>query len=263
MRLVLGLLILLGTVLPAAAVRTVEADKPIGLRLAVGELMVVALPETIGTVMIGGTFTPSEASRSEESPDTPLVSRQISFQKAGATLGILLVDATYTGRFFVIGVSGRIYTVVVKVATPSDDVVYVTLTPPKAATPAPPLGLPSFLRALATHTPLPGQQPIDVPAPTLGNPRLALVESTAVAWGPTVGLTLTLQNAQPRPVALDLRVGAAPGPAGEDVVALSTWVWPPRYTVRALTCDPACSRRQDIVPPESTVELYVVLEKRS
>jgi hypothetical protein len=84
---------------------------------------------------------------------------------------------------------------------------------------------------------------------------VTITGSQAMALGQTPGLILQVRNTQPTPLALDLRIGSRETPP-EGVVALSTWTWPPRLTIRAVAAD------DEVLGPEGQTHVYVVLERR-
>ena len=75
-----------------------------------------------------------------------------------AYVGVSL-DPTVTGRLFVVGQSGTLYTVLFKVANPADDVVHLTTAPTTPVATPQPFAVASVLRALRTQTVLPGHLP--------------------------------------------------------------------------------------------------------
>jgi hypothetical protein len=70
------------------------------------------------------------------------------------------------------------------------------------------------------------------------------------------GLVVTVRNTQTVPLTLDVRVGEGRAPTGADVVALSTWIWPPRLTIKAVAAD------EERLGPDGQTRLYVVFEER-
>src|SRR5262249_55762795 len=123
--------------------------------------------------------------------------------------------------------------------------------------PRQPVSVATLLRALRTGTTVPGQQAIELPPPVLPDSRVRVTGSSALALGPTLGLVLTLRNTQPAPLTLDLRLGAPLESPSPGVIALSTWTWPPRLTIRAVAAE------DEVLGPEGETRLYVVLDRRS
>jgi len=220
------------------AARSLSADQTITIRLEPSQPTALALPEPVASVSVG------------IAPD------KFSLDYDGPYLFLLPLDPAITGRLFVVGQSGKLYTITFKVATPADDVVHITSTPAGATAQTQPFSVASFLRALRTGTPIPGQQAVAVPSLSLPDARLTLLDATALAVGSMVGLTLTVRNTQATPLTLDLRIGATSEGAAEGMVALSIWTWPPRMTIKAVAAD------AEIVPSDGQSRLFVVFEKR-
>jgi hypothetical protein len=224
----------------AWAARTLSADRPVAVILEPTQPTAVALPEPVASVSVG------------------LTPERFSLDYDGSYLFLLPLDPTIAGRLFVVGQSGKLYVVTFQVGSPADDVVHVTTTTPEAktGTKPQPFTVSSFLRALRTGKALPEYQPADIPPPALGDTRLSLVDTQAVAHGSTLGLVLRLRNTQTTPLTLDVRVGFEQGTAAENVVRLSTWTWPPKMTIRAIAVD------DEVVGPDGQTSVYVVLERR-
>jgi hypothetical protein len=234
------LLLSLALVSATQAARSVSADRPVAVTLEPTQPTAVALPEPVASVSVG------------------LAPERFSLDYDGAYLFLLPLDSTIAGRLFVVGQSGKLYVVTFKVGTPADDVVHVTHGTPdaKAGLKPQPLTVSSFLRAVRTGKALPEQQPADVPPPALGDTRLSLVDTQAVARGSMIGLVLRLRNTQTTPLTLDVRVGLEQGTPAEGVVRLSTWTWPPTMTIRAVAVE------DEIVGPDGQTRVYVILERR-
>jgi hypothetical protein len=235
-------LLLLSLPVYAYAQRTVSADKPIAVSLPVGQPTSVAFPEVIDSV---------QAVHFGEQSARPL-----SVEMRGPYLYLILNEETYTGRLFVLGKSGKQYMVTFKVGTPGDVVVHVVV--PKAASPKvalTPVGIPSILRALWTQRPLPGQQETDMPPPALPDSRLVVVESQAVQMVGYTALVLRVRNTSGEALALDLRTEEG-GAALPGTLALSQWVWPPRFSVQAIAAE------QELLTPGQDTRLFVVLARR-
>ena len=222
------------------AARSVSAERPVAVTLEPTQPTAVALPEPVASVSVG------------------LAPERFSLDYDGAYLFLLPLDPTIAGRLFVVGQSGKLYVVTFKVGSPADDVVHVTATTPetKAGVTPQPFTVSSFLRALRTGKALPAQHPADVPPPALGDTRLSLVDTQAVAHGSTIGLVLRLRNTQTTPLTLDVRVGLEQGTAAEGVVRLSTWTWPPKMTILAVAVE------DEVVGPDGQTRVYVILERR-
>jgi hypothetical protein len=238
MHLMLVLVLSLSLTSPVLAARAVSADHPVTVKLETSQPTAIALPEPVASVSVG------------------VAPERFSLDYDGPYLFLLPLDATVTGRLFVVGQSGKLYTVLFKVATPADDVVHLTTTPASPAVKAQPFSVASFLRALRTQTILPGQVPMELPAPTLPDTRLAITDSQALALGSHLGQVLRVRNTQPTPLTLDLRIGESRTGGPEDTIALSTWTWPPRLTIRAVAAE------DEVLGPQGETHLYMVLERR-
>jgi hypothetical protein len=231
---------LLGGVTPAWAARSLPADRPLAVRLELAQPTAVAFPEPIASVSVG------------------LAPERVSLDYDGAYLFLLALDPTVTGRIFVVGQSGTLYPLTFRVVAPADDVVHVTATAPPAPVPAPvaqPMTLATILRALRTGTPLPAQQETDSAPPAIPDTRVALVHMTAHTIDGTLALVLSLQNTQPTPLTLDLRVDVPVQPQ-EGLVALSTWTWPARLQMRAIAAD------EETLAPQAQTRVYVLFGRR-
>lgn len=232
-------------VVPCWAQRTVTAEKPITVKLEVGQPTSLAFPEVIDSVQ-WMRFGDKEAAQ------------RLDVTSRGPYCYLLLLDETYSGRMFVLGQSGKQYLVSFSVGTPADVMVHILpqKPPAQAGTQRPqPLSVSSVLRALWMQTPLPGQQPVDIILPALPDSRLAFVGSQARTIGRWLGLIIQVRNTSAVPVALDVRVGLD-GVQTEGVISLAAWVWPPRLTVHALATD------HDTLDPGMEARILVVLERR-
>ena len=238
MRLFPVCVLVLGLASPAWAVRAVSADHPIAVKLEPSQPTAIAFPEPVASISVG------------------VEGERFSADQDGPYLFLLPRDPTVTGRLFVVGQSGKLYVVTFKVATPADDVVYLTAAPGNPQVTPQPFTVASLLRALRTGTSLPGQQVHDGPLPAPNDPRVSLTDATTVTRGGMRGLVLTVRNTQTIPLTLDVRVGEGRAPTGEDVVALSTWIWPPRLTIKAVAVD------DERLGPDGQTRLYVVFEER-
>jgi len=232
-------LITLGVPLVCAAARAVSTDQPVAVKLEPAQPTAVALPEPVASVSVG------------------VAPERFSLDYDGPYLFLLPLDPTVAGRLFVVGQSGTLYTITFKVATPADDVVHLTAAAPMMPQrKAQPLTVAALLRALRTGTALPGQQVSDGPLPAPNDPRISLADATTVTLGAMRGLVVTLRNTQTTPLALDVRIGETRSPGGEDVVALRTWTWPPRLTIKAVAAE------DELLGPDGQTRLYVVFEER-
>jgi hypothetical protein len=182
--------------------------------------------------------------------------KQISIDQDGPHLIMMPLDPMIAGRLFVVGQSGKLYTLLFKVAAPADDRVEVTATAPKTHAKVQPFTIASFLRALRIGAEVPGMQAVDVPAPSIADTRLSVVSVSAVTLGPTIGLVLAVRNTQPTPLTLDVRVGIEQEALGTDKVALSLWVWPPKHTIRAIAAE------DEVLGVDGQTRVYAVLERR-
>lgn len=235
-RWMLSSVLLVGLALPAWAERKVAVDAPLLLKLPVGKLVVLVLPERTS------------------STTSPLPKERMQIGEDGPYVTFIVTDPTIEpNSVAVVDERSKLYYVRFEVVTKGgDDVVYVTQASPvkRAAFTAT-----SFLRALRTGQALPDAQPREPLLPALADDRLALRDPQMVTVAGKQGLRVTLENTQDVPVALDIRVGA-PAKVDAFTVALAQWVWPPRQTIRALAVE------QDLLPPHGSTQLYVIYEER-
>jgi hypothetical protein len=225
---------------PVFAARTVSQDQPLHIRLELQQMTTVVFPEPIASIAVA------------------VEKEQGSIHSDGPYLFLLLLDPTLQTRCFVIGASGKLYLLQIKAATPADDIVYLTAPPaPGSGNSGHATRLPTatLLRALRTGTPLPGQTPTEVPAPTLGDLRLTLLTTQAVQWGTMIGLVATVQNVSPQALTLDLRWGVQESPT-DRATRVTTWVFAPRLTVHAVAAD------DEVLGPGGQTRIYLVLERR-
>src|SRR5262245_18877667 len=179
----------------SAAVRTVSTDKPVIVRLEVGQPVSVAFPETLEKVGVPLEFD-GQGKVSEY--------QSLSADKYGPFLLLVANDPSVNKRLFVYGKGGTQYMVVCKVATPADDMLYVQ--PPQAvAANVPAFDEASFLRALRLNTPLPGAQQVADGGPLISDSRIAVLASVTRTVGAMMGTTLLLRNTSALPLTLDLR----------------------------------------------------------
>jgi hypothetical protein len=235
---VLPVFALLVCISPASAARSIPANQPISVKLETSQPTAIALPEPVASVSVG------------------MAPERFSLDYDGPYLFLLPLDPTISGRLFIVGQSGTLYTLLFKVASPADDVVHVTAATAPSHAQAQPFSVASVLRAMRAGTTVPGQQPIDLPPPAFTDARISLTSSSAFAVGGTLGLVLTLKNLQPTPLALDLRIGEPVSGAGEQVVALAGWTCPPRLTIKAVAAD------GETLASDAETRVYVILEKR-
>jgi hypothetical protein len=130
----------------ALAARSLSADQTITIRLEPFQPTAVALPEPVASVSVG------------------VAPERFSLDYDGPYLFLLPLDPVVAGRLFVVGQSGKLYTVLFKVASPADDVVRLTIAPATPTVKARPFSVASLLRALRTGTAVPGQQSVDLTA---------------------------------------------------------------------------------------------------
>jgi hypothetical protein len=228
----------LGVTTAALAARSLSADHPIAVKLEPSQPTAVAFPEPVASVSVG------------------LATERFSLDYDGPYLFLLPLDPAVTGRIFVVGQSGKLYPLTFQVARPADDVVHVTATAPQPPIPVvPPMTPTTLLRALRTGMTLPGHKEADIPPPAITDTRVALLGMTAHTIDGTIALVLSLQNTQPTPLTLDLRVDV-PTPSQDGLVALHTWTWPPRLQVRAIAAD------TEILVPHGQTRVYVLLGRR-
>src|SRR5438309_11802629 len=115
---VLALSLYLAT--PAGAARSLSSEQLVSVKLELSQPTAVALPEPVVSVSVG------------------VAPERFSLDYDGPYLFLLPLDPTVTGRLFVVGQSGTLYTVLFKVANPADDVVHLTTAPTTpVATPQP------------------------------------------------------------------------------------------------------------------------------
>jgi len=233
-----GLLLLLALALPVAAERKVAVDGPLVLKLPLFKMVVLVLPERTSSVT------------------SPLKKEALQIGEDGPYITFTAVDpAVQPNALAVVGESGKLYFVRFEVVERGgDDVVYLTqVAPAKRA----PFTTMSFLRALRAGKALPDAQPREPLLPTMADTRLAFHDPQALMVAGKHGLRVTLENTQETPVVLDIRVGVPPsGSAEASVIALASWVWPPKQTIRALAVE------QDVLPPHGSTQLYVIYEER-
>jgi hypothetical protein len=99
----------------------------------------------------------------------------------------------------VVGESGKQYTVRFAIGTPADDVLYVTIpvARPSGTTPQP-FSVASMLRTLRAGSDVPGQQAVELPAPTCPDPRVSVTQAAARSVGGLLGMVVTVRNTQPQ-----------------------------------------------------------------
>jgi hypothetical protein len=233
-----GALLVAWLALPAAAERKVGADVPVLLRLPVGKLMVLVLPERLSSLT------------------SPLPKERLQIGEDGPYVTFIATDATIEpNAIAAVGESGKLYLVRFEVVpSRGDDVVYVTQSAPVKRTP---WTVASFLRALRTGKDIPTAQPSPSILPTMPDTRLILRDPQTVLVAGKHGLRVLVENTQDVPLTLDIRVGASlAAPADPQTVVLGQWVWPPRQTIRALAVE------QEVLAAHGTTQLYVIFEER-
>ena len=240
MRAAMALVLIFSAFFPciACAARTVSSDQPFTVRLEVLQQVSISFPEALSKVICG------------------LPATHITMDGVGSHLILQALDPTINHRLFAIGQSGTLYTVLLQVKSPADD--RIDVRTPEAApgqAKAQPLTVSGFLRALKAGIPIPDSQPADVPLPTVPEASVNLSSIGAISIGTTIGLALTVHNSSPRPLRLDIRAGMEAG-VSDGVVHLSTWIWPPRLTIRAIAVD------EEMLGVDGQTRLCVVLERR-
>lgn len=234
---VVALLLLLVLAPRAYAARTASTDQPVAVRLEVAQPTAIALPEPVASVSVGIEPT------------------RFSLDYDGPYLFLLPLDPTVSGRLFIVGQSGKLYTVLFKVASPADDVVALVTSVPGPAK-APPFSTASFLRALRTGTVIPGQGTEDLPAPTMPDSRLTLLSTATVRLGAQLGQVLTVKNTDLQPLLVDVRVGHQDVHHEAGTIALNTWAFPPRLTIKAVATEP------ETLAPGTEGRVYLIYERR-
>lgn len=234
-----GLLLVIVLALPASAERKVAADAPLLLRLPIGKLMVLVLPERLSSLT------------------SPLPKERLQIGEDGPYVTFVAMDPTVEpNTIAAVGESGKLFLVRFEVVpSRGDDVVYVTQTAPlKRAS----WTVASFLRALRTGKEIPTAQPHASILPAMPDARLVLRDPQTVTVAGKQGLRVLLENTQDAPLTLDIRVGATrSSPLDPQTIDLGQWVWPPRQTIRALAVE------QEVLPAHGTTQLYVIYEERS
>jgi hypothetical protein len=233
------LLVLVAWLAPASAAdRTIPVTGQLLLRLQPFKMVVVVLPEPPSSVT------------------SPLSPKALQIGEDGVYLTLVPLSPDIPpGDLAIVGDSGKLYMLGYHLVTERPDRV-VTL-----AKPVPPKGTPlttaGMLRALRTGIKIPGSTAREAILPALPDPRVALQGATSLALGKTITLTATLVNTQEAPLALDIRVGEPLAPAPDPfTVYLEQWIWPPKWTVRAVAVD------QDVLPPHGQTTLYVIGDER-
>lgn len=230
------LLSLLGR--PAWAVRTVQVDQVLVLRLEANTPAAVIYPELMVDTICG--YGDATMEMKAKGPNVYLVPKQ--------------VPEGFAGHVFAVGESGEVYVIHFKVASPSDDKVYVIHPPAAASTKAVPLDPPTLLQYLYAGHPIPGEQPGDLAAPALTDGRLTFLEMQSVRVQGWYGALVRVRNASPQPLVLDMRAGFV-GEIPVTSVLLSALAWPPRVQPLLLAA------KQELLPPEMETTIVVVLER--
>jgi hypothetical protein len=219
------------------------------LKLELHQVTAMVFPEEVSTITIA------------------LPKERVNVDKDGPYVGFFALDATVEPhRFFVVGVSGRIYMVKLQLVTSGgDDQIFVTHKPPAAkGLPLTPAGV---IRALQSGKGREQWSPAEFPLPTIPDPRVALVDPQRYTLGPYQALVVTVVNQQDETVYLDERVGHPEGAAPPDLplIRLDTWIWPPKRTLKALalTRELVVLEQVVVLPPRGRLTLYVVFEERS
>jgi hypothetical protein len=234
----------------ARAVRTISMDDAIVVRLELGQPTAIGFPETVMNVVYQHPNPPAPA-EAEETPGAPHGRQRGPINSDGPYLFVLPDRPDFGGRIFVVGQSGQIYQVLLKIMAPADDRVYIV--PPKPLAKAQPLTAQAVMRALWTHTPLPGSHEEAFPAPTLAQTSLVLVHASALSVGGFIGQILLVTNPGDVPVVLDQRLGER---ALAGTSSLTPWAWPSQYDV-ALVATMA-----EIVAPGGQTQIFLVYKRR-
>jgi hypothetical protein len=239
MRWLLAVLILWA--LPAlAAPRQVPLDATITLHLDVGVIAVITLPEPIDAWMM--VHLP----------------QQYTTDKNGSTIGVALLDKSYSGRLFVFGKeTGKRYRIDFQYGPEPFDTEVVMATRPKTVPPVKtqPATLGTFLLAARTSTPFPWEATPDLPLPAVPDPRLALGKTQTRASGALLFQTIEVTNITDTALVLDVRYGSPLATPSETVVTFDQWGFPPRTRLRALAV------HDEQLAPGATTLLYAVLCK--
>lgn len=233
-----SVLLLLGWYGQTSAVRTVSSDGAIVVKLEFGQPTAVVLPEAVSTVTTGMKKDVLEVS------------------KDNMNVGFIALHLELPpNRNFVVGVSGRIYMVLVELVAPGkrgDDIVYVTHKAPEQGEILTPV---SVIRRLRDPRGLGPAVQRTLALPTTNDSRITLTTAQQYQIGPYQALMLTIENTQDTALALDERVGLSPSSL-PDTVQLTTWVWPPGRRLSAVAVEHA------VVLPRGATTIYAVFEER-
>jgi hypothetical protein len=242
--LLIGLLI--GIPLSSEAARTASVDQPLTVKLEVRYPVSITYPENIH-----GVFAPG---RMEGGAEGQPGVQSITVENYGPIVVIGLLHPEAAGRIIAIGESGKAYHINYKPGTPADDDIALVRAP-KAMEKSQPMTYLGFMRMAYMGEVLPGEQVADLPLPAVPDSRLRLIKSRVTAIGPAVHMVLLVENTGTQPVMLDVRIGE-PVEGDIQVVALSQWVWPPGYTIRAVTAE------HERLEPGGQTRIIVVFERR-
>jgi hypothetical protein len=245
MRTLALMLVLLSWCSLGEAARTVTSEGVMAVKLELGQPTAMVFPEEVSTVTTAMPCGPK--------PEDPC---RLMITKDNMYVGFLPHDPTMPpNRQIVVGVSGRVYLVMVEIVASGkrgDDIVYVThKAPPQGdmLTPA------SVMRTLRSPKGPGPAQPLTLPLPTPADPRLTLSQPQQYTLGPYQALVLTITNTQETVLHLDERVGLAVA-AMPGTARLHEWVWPPNRRLEAVAI------AQPMVPPHGTTTLYAIFKER-
>ena len=238
MRVLLLLCLVLGWYSLAEAARTVLSEGVIPIRLEIGQPTAMVFPEEITTIT------------------TAMPEARLMISKDYVYAGFVALDPEMPpNRQAVVGISGRVYLVMVEMAQPGkrgDDLVYVTHKAPPQADILTPVSVMRTLRSAKGPGPA---QPLTLPMPTPTDTRLSLSQPQQYTIGPYQALVLTIRNTQDTLLHLDDRVGL---PLAEvpGTVRLHDWIWPPNRRLHGVAVE------QPVVPPHGTTTLYAIFQER-
>ena len=224
----------------ASAARTVTSEGLITVKLELGQATAMVFPEEVSTVT------------------TPMAEKALQITKDNVYVGfVAVIPDLPPNRNIVVGLSGRVYLVMVELAQPGkrgDDLVYVTHKAPAQADILSPVSVLRILRGPKGPGP---SQPLTLPVPTLPETerRVALSKPHQYTMGPYQALVLTIVNTQDVRLQIDVRVGE-PSPETPLTVPLQSWVWPPGRRFSAVAVE------EDVLAPHGSTTLYAIFEDR-
>lgn len=222
---------------PAWGQRVAPADKPLVVRLQAGKPTSVEFPEPIKDVGV------------IERPDL------FSINTSGPYLYLYPFAADLDERLFVVDMKGKQYQVDLKVGSPSDVTVRLSVPVAQPVQQVRVFDDASILRYLRFGKPIPGWGPMELPLPQVPDPRVAIIGNVTIGQGERFGQTLTLRNLTDEPLTIDPRAGESVH--SDEALGLGGWGWPPRLDIKAITAFPT------VLPPGGEGLLYIVYAKRS